>query len=145
MLRRPAVILGTVVVLVAGIVSGCGKGGGDEEGSALKGGRLRMGAALSLTGSLAKEGALTKQGYQLCQEKVNARGGVKVGDQKAKLAIIYSDDRSQPDTAAQLVDKFNDRGQNVTKPMSAIQIQGGKVVTIYPKEQQEAPLQWPAK
>jgi branched-chain amino acid transport system substrate-binding protein len=41
--------------------------------------------------------------------------------------------------------KFNDRGQNVTKPMSAIQIQDGDVVTIYPKEQQEAPLQWPAK
>jgi branched-chain amino acid transport system substrate-binding protein len=41
--------------------------------------------------------------------------------------------------------KFNDRGQNVTKPMSAIQIQNGQVQTVYPKDQQEAPLQWPAK
>ncbi|HKF80578.1 MAG TPA: ABC transporter substrate-binding protein [Thermoleophilaceae bacterium] len=39
--------------------------------------------------------------------------------------------------------KFNERGQNVTKPMSAIQIQNGEVTTIYPKDQAEAKLQWP--
>jgi branched-chain amino acid transport system substrate-binding protein len=109
LLRRLTAIVGTLV-LAAAITTGCGKGGGGEEGSTLKGGKLQIGAALSLTGSLAKEGALTKQGYQLCQEKVNARGGVKTGDEKAKLAISYSDDKSEPDTAAQLIDKFNDRG-----------------------------------
>jgi branched-chain amino acid transport system substrate-binding protein len=40
---------------------------------------------------------------------------------------------------------FNDRGQNVSKPMSAIQVQNGEVVTVFPKEQQAKPLQWPAK
>jgi branched-chain amino acid transport system substrate-binding protein len=40
--------------------------------------------------------------------------------------------------------KFNSRGQNVTKPMSAIQIQNGAVKTVFPKEQAEAKLQWPA-
>jgi len=89
--------------------SGCGKGGGSEE-SGVQNGKLEFGAALSLTGSLAKEGALTKQGYQLCQEKVNQRGGVKVGDEKAKLTIRYSDDKSEPDTAARLIDTFNDDG-----------------------------------
>src|SRR5215211_5370367 len=89
--------------------SGCGKGGGSEE-SGVQNGKLEFGAALSLTGSLAKEGALTKQGYQLCQEKVNQRGGVEVGDEKAKLRISYSDDKSEPDTAARLIDKFNDDG-----------------------------------
>jgi branched-chain amino acid transport system substrate-binding protein len=39
--------------------------------------------------------------------------------------------------------KFDDTGKNVTKPMSAIQIQNGKVTTIYPKDQAEAELQWP--
>jgi len=39
--------------------------------------------------------------------------------------------------------KFDDTGKNVTKPMSAIQIQDGKVVPIYPKDQAEAKLQWP--
>jgi branched-chain amino acid transport system substrate-binding protein len=41
---------------------------------------------------------------------VNSRGGVKAGKKKLKLAISYSDDKSEPDTAAQLVDKFNDSG-----------------------------------
>jgi branched-chain amino acid transport system substrate-binding protein len=40
--------------------------------------------------------------------------------------------------------KFDDTGKNVTKPMSAIQIQNGKVTTIYPEEQAQAKLQWPA-
>jgi branched-chain amino acid transport system substrate-binding protein len=39
--------------------------------------------------------------------------------------------------------KFDDTGKNVTKPMSAIQIQGGAVKTIYPEDQAEAKLQWP--
>jgi hypothetical protein len=28
--------------------------------------------------------------------------------------------------------------------MSAIQLQGGKPVTVFPEEQAEAPLRWPA-
>jgi branched-chain amino acid transport system substrate-binding protein len=39
--------------------------------------------------------------------------------------------------------KFNDRGQNVTKPMSVLQIQDGKLVTVWPKDQAAAPLIWP--
>jgi len=101
------VVLGVALVTAAG----CGRAdSGSDSGSGVKGGKLKIGAALSLTGSLAKEGALTKQGYQLCQEKVNDRGGAKVGDKKAKLAISYSDDKSEPDTAARLVDNFNDDG-----------------------------------
>jgi branched-chain amino acid transport system substrate-binding protein len=102
--------LAFVLVLSMAVATACGKGGDDDEGSGVKGGKLEIGAALSLTGSLAKEGGLTKQGYQLCQEKVNARGGVKVGDKKAKLAITYKDDKSEPDTAARLIDTFNDDG-----------------------------------
>jgi branched-chain amino acid transport system substrate-binding protein len=100
------VLVATVVMAVA---VGCGKGGGGGQ-SGVKGNKLQIGSALSLTGSLAKEGALTKQGYQFCQEKVNKRGGLKAGDKKLKLAISYSDDKSEPDTAAQLVDKYNDKG-----------------------------------
>jgi branched-chain amino acid transport system substrate-binding protein len=102
--------LAFVLVLSMAVATACGKSGGGDESSGVEGGKLKIGAALSLTGSLAKEGALTKQGYQLCQEKVNQRGGVKVGDKKAKLAITYSDDKSEPDTAARLIDKFNDDG-----------------------------------
>jgi branched-chain amino acid transport system substrate-binding protein len=100
----------SVLTLVMAVATACGKGGDNGDESGLKGDKLQIGAALSLTGALAKEGGLTKQGYQLCQEKVNQRGGVKVGDKKAKLAITYSDDKSEPDTAARLIDTFNDDG-----------------------------------
>jgi branched-chain amino acid transport system substrate-binding protein len=65
---------------------------------------------MSLTGSLAREGQLTKEGYQLCQQKVNASGGIDLGGTKKQLQIKYQDDTSEPDTAAQLVDQFNDQG-----------------------------------
>ena len=108
-MRSPRVWLALFLVLSTAVVAACGKGSGEEE-SGVQGDKLEIGAALSLTGSLAKEGALTKQGYQLCQDKVNQRGGVNVGDKKLKLAITYSDDKSEPDTAARLIDKFNDDG-----------------------------------
>jgi branched-chain amino acid transport system substrate-binding protein len=107
---RSFVATGLVTLVLAVLAAGCGKAGGGEAQSATEGGKLKLGAALSLTGSLAKEGGLTKQGYQLCQEKVNKAGGVKVGSKKLKLAITYSDDKSEPDTASRLVDGFNDKG-----------------------------------
>lgn len=102
-------VVAALVLVLAVATAGCGK---DESsgGSGADGGTLRIGAALSLTGSLAKEGKLTEQGYQLCQQVVNAKGGVKVGGKSYQLAITYKDDKSEPDTAAQLVDRFNDEG-----------------------------------
>lgn len=95
-------------VMLMLVAAGCGTGktraGGGEAGA------LRVGAALSLTGALAREGRLTRQGYELCQDVINAQGGVRVGDRTARLDIAYQDDKSQPDTAAQLVDRFNDQG-----------------------------------
>jgi branched-chain amino acid transport system substrate-binding protein len=89
------IVVGAVVVLVTGA---CGAKKANHQATA--GGTLTLGASMSLTGSLAREGALTKEGYQLCQEKVNARGGVPVGGKKVKLAIRFQDDTSKPDTAA---------------------------------------------
>jgi branched-chain amino acid transport system substrate-binding protein len=39
--------------------------------------------------------------------------------------------------------KFNDRGENVTKPMSVVQIQNGKLVTVWPADQAAGRLIWP--
>jgi branched-chain amino acid transport system substrate-binding protein len=125
-----------VASVLAFAAAGCGKGGGEDEGSA-QGGKLNFGAALSLTGSLAKEGRLTKLGYQFCQDKVNGAGGVKVGDARSKLAISYKDDKSEPDTAAQLVDQFNDSGRKLilgpygspsTEAASAVVERNGQVM-----------------
>jgi branched-chain amino acid transport system substrate-binding protein len=110
--RRVRAYLAVAGVLM--LVAACGAGSGNNGGGGdTQGATLNVGAALSLTGSLAKEGRLTKFGYQFCQEKVNQGGGVAVGDKKLKLAITYKDDKSQPDTAAQLVDGFNDSGQKL--------------------------------
>ena len=98
------------LAMAAVAATGCGKVGKSSNSSDQSGNTLKIGAALSLTGSLAKEGGLTKQGYQLCEDKVNKTGGVKVGSKKLKLAITYSDDKSEPDTASRLVDGFNDKG-----------------------------------
>ncbi|TDD83240.1 branched-chain amino acid ABC transporter substrate-binding protein [Actinomadura darangshiensis] len=102
---RKAAALVTAVALVA---AGCGSKG--EHKASGGGDTLQIGASLSLTGSLAREGGLTKEGYELCRQAVNAKGGVPVGSKKLKLDIKYQDDTSKPDTAAQLVDQFNDKG-----------------------------------
>jgi len=91
------------------LVAGCGSKGEEKVAGAASSGMLTIGASLSLTGSLAREGQLTQEGYQLCQEKVNAKGGVDIGGKKVKLDIQYQDDTSKPDVAAQLVDQFNDK------------------------------------
>jgi branched-chain amino acid transport system substrate-binding protein len=39
--------------------------------------------------------------------------------------------------------KFNDKGQNVTKQMGVVQIQGGRAVPVWPKDSAEGTLQWP--
>jgi branched-chain amino acid transport system substrate-binding protein len=103
-------ICGSVLMLAIG---GCGKGGGGGGNESIKGGKLSVGAALSLTGSLAKEGRLTKLGYDYCADSVNGKGGVAVGGKKYKLSLTYKDDKSEPDTAAQLVDQFNDSGRKL--------------------------------
>ena len=104
-------ILATATIAAVSVaLTGCGskgEAGGDAGASS---GTLTIGASISLTGKTAREGVLTQEGYQLCQDKVNAKGGVKVGGKTLKLAVSYQDDTSKPDTAAQLVDQFNDQG-----------------------------------
>ena len=40
--------------------------------------------------------------------------------------------------------RFDDEGKNADKPMSVIQIQDGKAVTVWPRTEDTAPLRWPA-
>lgn len=41
--------------------------------------------------------------------------------------------------------KFDSTGKNVTKPMQVIQIQGGKVVQVWPVASAEKPMIWPGR
>ena len=118
-----------VLAAFALLAAACGGGGGDAQpsdaatdatgGAATDGASdtaaqptetLTLGAALSLTGKLSREGTLTRDGYELCKEVVNSKGGVDVGGTAHSLEIVYQDDTSTPDVAAQLVDGFNDQG-----------------------------------
>lgn len=106
--HRLSIVAG--VAALALITASCGSKGEAQPGTGASGGSLVIGGAVSLTGKTAREGVLTQEGYKLCEEKVNAKGGVKVGSSMMKLEIKYQDDTSKPDTAAQLVDTFNDQG-----------------------------------
>ncbi len=67
---------------------------------------IRFGAAVSLSGKYAKEGELLRKGYELWKETVNSRGGIKVGERRYRVEIIYYDDQSDPKTTAKLVEKL---------------------------------------
>lgn len=65
-----------------------------------------LGSAISLTGKYSTNGDHTKNGYDLAVERINAQGGVKVGDKTYKLKIVYYDDESTPARGAQLVERL---------------------------------------
>lgn len=110
-MRSTKVAMATTVAACSLVLAACGSKGEAPQATGTDGPQtLTIGASLSLTGKLAREGQLTKEGYQLCQDKVNAKGGADIGGKKVKLDIQYQDDTSKPDTAAQLVDQFNDKG-----------------------------------
>jgi branched-chain amino acid transport system substrate-binding protein len=109
-MKKRTIVLVAVIAAGSLLLAGCSSKGAAPVGAAGASGTLTIGAAVSLTGALAREGQLTKEGYQLCQTKVNAKGGVPVNGKKLKLDIQYQDDTSKPDVAGQLVDQFNDKG-----------------------------------
>lgn len=67
---------------------------------------LRIGASISLTGNLSRFGNMVKNGYELWKETANKAGGIKVGDDRYKVEIIYYDDQSNSQASAKLTEKL---------------------------------------
>jgi branched-chain amino acid transport system substrate-binding protein len=67
---------------------------------------LKLGASVGITGRLAKEGGYVKDGYTLWMEEVNKKGGIKVGNDRYKVEIVFYDDKSDPQTGAKLTEKL---------------------------------------
>jgi branched-chain amino acid transport system substrate-binding protein len=65
-----------------------------------------LGAAVSQTGKYATNGKHTANGYDLAVERVNAMGGVKIGDKSYSLSIRYYDDESEAARAAELTERL---------------------------------------
>jgi len=69
-------------------------------------GYIVLGSAISLTGKYSSNGIHTQNGYNLAVERINSKGGVKVGGKSYKFEIIYYDDESNPKRAAQLAERL---------------------------------------
>ncbi len=75
-------------------------------------GTVRLGAALSETGKYSVEGKDARQGYDTWVSWVNEEyGGIRIGDGRYRAEIIYYDDESDPDTAANLAQRLIDHDQ----------------------------------
>jgi branched-chain amino acid transport system substrate-binding protein len=80
-----------------------------------------LGAAVSLTGKYSTNGKNTQDGYNIAVQRVNERGGVKVGNKHYKLEVKYYDDESTSARGAQLVERLirQDNVQFVLGPYSS--------------------------
>src|SRR5919201_1626076 len=72
----------------------------------VEGDTVILGAPVSLTGKYSVNGKNTKDGYELAVQRVNERGGVKVGGITYRLKVLYYDDESTPARGAQLTERL---------------------------------------
>ena len=114
-MRRFISLAGVALALV--VAAGCGgiDRGGAPVSEVLPGreggfsGTVRIGAALSETGKFAVEGRDSRQGYDTWVRWVNEEyGGIEVDGLRYAAEIIYYDDESDADTAANLVQRLID-------------------------------------
>jgi branched-chain amino acid transport system substrate-binding protein len=90
-------LLGAALALVVALAGG---------GTAAADDTITLGAAVSQTGKFSVSGIYTKEGYDFAVEKINAAGGVKIGNETYKLAIKYYDDESDSARATQLAERL---------------------------------------
>ena len=108
-----------VAALALTVLAGCG--GSGQEGSPVSdasptsrtqdgfAGTVRIGAALSETGKFAVEGRDSRQGYDTWVRWVNEEyGGIEIDGGRYEVEVIYYDDESDADTAANLVQRLID-------------------------------------
>jgi branched-chain amino acid transport system substrate-binding protein len=74
--------------------------------SAFAGDVIKLGCAISFTGSQSRSGKLYIDSYKFAVEKINALGGVKVGDKTFKIELVFYDDKSDPTESSRLVEKL---------------------------------------
>ncbi len=95
--------LAAVVVAVLLLVGACGSDDSDFDGT------VRLGVALSETGRFSVEGTHSRHGYAAWEQWVNEeRGGIRIGDKRYRAEIVYHDDESDGDRAADLVQQLID-------------------------------------
>jgi branched-chain amino acid transport system substrate-binding protein len=105
--RRRLATLTVVGLAGAAITSGAVTATGTTEPGEEFAGTIRLGAAVSETGRYAREGSDTREGYGLWEKWVNEEyGGIRVGDDRYEVEIIYYDDESDADQVANLTERL---------------------------------------
>jgi branched-chain amino acid transport system substrate-binding protein len=67
---------------------------------------IRFGAPLPITGPLSPEAQKQQRGYDLWAETANKAGGIKVGDKRMKVEIVYVDYQSNTARAVQATERL---------------------------------------
>ncbi|MGE5617155.1 MAG: amino acid ABC transporter substrate-binding protein [Bacillota bacterium] len=75
-------------------------------GSAMAQDTIVLGSAISITGKYSQEGKNASDGYNFAVQRINDKGGVKVGGKTYKLEVKYYDDESTPARTAQLLERL---------------------------------------
>lgn len=57
---------------------------------------IKVGVVTPLTGRYASIGNEVKHGYEIAVERINAAGGIQVGNRRLPIEIIVLDDESDP-------------------------------------------------
>jgi branched-chain amino acid transport system substrate-binding protein len=55
---------------------------------------IKLGASVQLSGSLANTGRYYRDAYNLAVDKINEKGGVRLGGESAKLELVILDNQS---------------------------------------------------
>ncbi len=81
---------------------------------------IKVGASVALTGQFSKLGKLVYDGYQLWLEEVNKQG-INVGGKRMKVEMVFYDDKSEAQSAADLTEKLitQDKVQFILGPFSS--------------------------
>ncbi|WP_419552674.1 amino acid ABC transporter substrate-binding protein [Candidatus Poriferisodalis sp.] len=104
-MHRPSRALALLLAVLL-LAAACAGNDSDVDGFD---GTVRLGAALSETGRFAMEGEDSRQGYDTWVRWVNEEyGGIRIGDGRYRAEIVYEDDESDADTAAELVQQLID-------------------------------------
>jgi branched-chain amino acid transport system substrate-binding protein len=89
-----------LAVLIAG--AGLGLSGASVHAADV----IKFGAPLPLTGALSPEAVKAKQGFEVWMDMVNKAGGIKVGDRKMKVEVVFVDYQSSTPKAVQAAESL---------------------------------------
>jgi branched-chain amino acid transport system substrate-binding protein len=101
--RSHRVIAALIAVAVTLVVAACGASGGSSGSSS---GDIKIGASIPISGTLAGFGSFVKWGYQHAVNEVNNAGGLDIGGKKRKVKLILLDDKSDPNTTSNNVQRL---------------------------------------